>query len=396
LLTPVSRGRAQTTITIVEAPPPTFTFGSELVFELSARSSADIAEVRVFYRSGGAGRTIAGSARFDAGREVTASYAVDLATRPLPPFSQVEYWWEVLDSAGARLRTEPRTFTYEDNRFVWQSLSDGAVTVRWHAGDSAFGQAALDAAVAALAQANRDLRAPLPDEVSIYIYADEQQLRESLGRVGLAWVGGHADPALGVVIVPVAPGLDAGLRLARLIPHELTHVLIYAAVGDSAAYARVPTWLNEGLAVMNQLQPDPEYPVALAEARDAGNLLSLDSLCGAFPADPALARLAYAQSESVVRYVRGRFGAQRLNTLLAAYADGAACQAGVQNVLGLSLAELEADWLRDVIRADPATFRLRALAPWLLLAALVGLGPGLFLLLTFSARRTPARTAGPG
>ena len=125
----------------------------------------------------------------------------------------------------------------------------------------------------------------------------------------------------------------------------------------------------------------------LAAARDSQQFLSLSSLCGPF--NPAQVSLAYAESESAVRYIRERYGAEGINRLLTAYAGGADCAAGVQSSLGLSLDQLQADWQQNLAPA-PVTVqeRAQALAPWLLLAALVLLAP--FTLLLAAIRRRPA------
>jgi hypothetical protein len=90
-----------------------------------------------------------------------------------------------------------------------------------------------------------------------------------------------------------------------------------------------------------------------------------------------------------VRYIRERYGAEGINRLLTAYAGGADCAAGVQSSLGLSLDQLQADWQQNLAPA-PLTVqeRAQALAPWLLLAALVLLAP--FTLLLAAIRRRPA------
>ncbi|MGH2523123.1 MAG: peptidase MA family metallohydrolase [Anaerolineales bacterium] len=364
-----------------------------MTFQISAQSSAAIRDVTLFFRAPGDARTGVGKPTFvvelDHGSTITATYFLDLAARPLPPFAAIEYWWEIQDSAGSTLTTDKQIIFYEDNRFDWRTLAQNRVTVHWYEGDTAFGQAALDIAANALVQADRDLHVLLPERTNVYIYANAADVQEALRRAGRAWAGGHADPALGVVIVRVSPGLEGELNLGRTIPHELTHLLIYQATGEN--YARVPSWLNEGLAVLNQAQPDPDFPAALSAAREGGTLLSLSRLCAPFPADVAQAQLAYAESESIVRYIRDQHGSKSFANLLRAYADGASCEAGVERGLGISLDELEQAWLREVINTSPGTFRLPALTPWLLLAGLVLLSGGLFtLLMAFQ----PARLKG--
>lgn len=379
---------AQTGITITEEPVPSVVFGEVIVFEVAARSTAGAVttvtlNLQPADQPAFAWRTVT----FEPGASIDARATVDMAAAALPPFSPVAYWWELATDSGASATTTPATFFYEDDRFAWQTVTSGALTLHWYEGGASFGQAALDTATAAYSAANREIRAPLPERLDVYVYANTRDVQAALQRVGVAWADGHADAALGVVIVVVAPDLSAEFNLQREIPHELTHILMYRATG--ANYGRVPVWFNEGLAMLNQAQSERDFPAVLAAARDSDGFLSFSSLCGAFPADPAQARLAYAQSESFTRYLRARFGAERIHALVNGYGAGAGCAAGVEEVLDVPLATLEQQWLSDVVVADSTGARWAILAPWLIVGGLVLLGPILFFLLILR----PARRA---
>ncbi len=379
--------RAQTGPRWLDEPPPPYTFGEALAFQIVAQSDSPITAVTLFYRATGEPRALAYEALFTPGRLVTATYPINLTARTLAPFTTVEYWWELRDEAGGQLLTEPQTFYYDDNRFGWQTLTRDLTTVHWYTGDTEFGQLALDIAQHALSPANEAINATLTDPINIYIYTDEQDIHAVLTTAGQTWASGHANPVLGVVMVAARPGLEASTTLERELPHELTHLLIYNAVGGADGYARVPTWLNEGLAVINQTQPDPENPGLITAARDAQALLSLKNLCGPFPADLRQAQLAYAESESVVRFIQEQFGSRRLAALLATYADGASCESGIQRGLGLSLTELETRWLTEVVQAPPSAISAQRLWPWVILTGIVLVSLFTFLALVVSYRR---------
>jgi hypothetical protein len=324
-------------------------------------------------------------AEFQPGRRVTAQVTRDLAQQPLRPFSPLSYWWRVETASGAQVTTERATLLYADNRFEWQNIARGPITAHWYAGDLAFGQAAADAGALALPRISSDLGAPQPVRVDVYIYETVADLQAGLELNGRTWVGGHADPDLGVVLLAVPPGPEAVLGFERDLPHELTHVLIYELTQPH--YAAVPFWLNEGLAVLHETQPNPGYRLALERAQRESNLLALDSLCGGFPLDTAQATLAYAQSRSLVSYVRDRWGSGGIASLLSAYAEGATCAGGVQRALGVSLAGLENEWQRDALQVSPLRELALQFGPWLLLLSLPALA--LFGLL-FLPRRVAA------
>ncbi len=384
-------GWAQVGVTITSAPPPTYEFGQTISFDVAAESTTTISNLVLFIQEPDGTQVQWSDVDFERAKSISTTATFDLAQYTLRPFAELTYWWAVEDITGQRATSAPTTFYYEDNRFAWQRVGSGSVKVHWYSGTADFGQAALAVAAGAMALINRDIRAPLPPHLDIYLYAQTADAQAALQRLGRAWANGHADPELGVIVVVVPDDLRAEVTLQREIPHEMTHVLIYLATGEHLA--DVPTWLNEGLAGMNQGARDSQLPALLAAARDARSFLPLASLCGPFPTESNAALLAYAQSESVVRYLRDRFGSEGLFRLLGNYGRGAQCEAGLQSSLGLTLAELETDWLREAVYAPAATGS--GLVPWLVLTGLVLLGPLLLLLLTARARPAaqPPKTA---
>jgi hypothetical protein len=362
-----------------------FEFGREMVFTLEAASPNDIVEATLFLELDARSRVSVTAAEFQAGPAVTPEVRRDLRQQPIAPFSNLMYWWRVVDGAGEEVVTDRTPLLYEDNRFEWRAAEREPVTVHWHDGDAAFGQAAADTAALALAEISQDISAPPPARVDIYVYAAVADLQSGLELNGRTWVGGHADPDLGVALVAAPPGAEALLDLERDIPHELTHILVYQATAPN--YPAVPAWLNEGLAVLHEREPNPAYRIVLETARAEGRLLSLAELCGAFPLDSGEAALAYAQSASVVGYIRDRWGAAGIRRLLDAYADRATCDGGVPRALEISLAGLENDWKRDALGGDPLGAIAAQVAPWLLLLLLPGLA---LLALLLGPRRRPA------
>jgi hypothetical protein len=84
----------------------------------------------------------------------------------------------------------------------------------------------------------------------------------------------------------------------------------------------------------------------------------LEDLCNPFSPNPQIAFLAYAQSGSLVTFIRKQYGAGGIRGLLDAYAGGASCSSGVQEALNIGLADLEAAWrssLEGNQPVDPTT-----------------------------------------
>ena len=289
----------------------------------------------------------------------------------MPPFSEIEYWWVLKSDHGEENETDHRRFKYEDNRFDWHETTRDEITAHWHAGEIAFGRAAADVANTALNEIAAQLGAAKPDRLDLYIYANSEDLRTGLRLGGRDWVAGHADPDLEVVLATITPGVEQLLMMRRVIPHEITHLLIHEKVGGN--YVSVPGWLNEGLAVRNESDRNPVYAQVLDAALADESLLPLVSLCGSFPVGSDTAVLAYAQSGSLLDFVAERYGDSKISDLLAAYADGASCDGGVLRVLQTDLSGLQAEWERTELRTNPLSNLVRSSLPALLLLLLPAL-----------------------
>ena len=357
-------------VTVVESRA-SYSFAQQITFTLQAYSEAEITQVYLFFQATGNERAQSVSVAVEPSRDINVSHVHELRHSPLPPFATVTFWWQIDTAAGESLTTEAQQFQYMDNRFRWEQLNADGITVHWieGQGDPAFGQAALDIARASAEEINAELHAPKPMPLDIYIYDAQHNLSAAMVLTGREWVSGQAHPELGVAVVaiPLTEGYTS--RMMRYIPHEITHLLIYRAVSPSA-YRYIPEWLDEGLATANERLPTPEYAIALEEACAKEQFLPVEELCVPFSPNSRTALLAYAQSGSLVRFIRERYGAQGIRALLEAYGNGASCAGGVQETLDISLSGLETAW-----RAS-----LEPQAPWRPWVKQIGVWVGLWLL----------------
>jgi len=345
-----------------------YAFGQAMTFHLSGTGNEAIAEATLFFQAPEFDNTFVAAVPVGDGRSPDISHRVDLAQVRLAPFTTVTYWWVLETAGGQSITLPPQQIRYQDDQFVWQELAAGNVQVHWTGDDLALGQLALDVVAETLPR--WQAIAPLPEDVAfdLYLYPSSADVRAALRLTGRDWVGAHAHPELGVLLVTAVNSRTAATDLRQSIPHEMTHYLLYQTVGP-VAYEGLPVWLGEGLATMLEANPNPNYEAVLETAVSAQQILPFNDLCGRFPAAEDKAVLAYAQSESLTRYIQARYGNQALQTMLAAYADGLSCDAGVQRGTGLSLAELQKAWLAAQQPQTPMVYFFRQNSLWLLLLA---------------------------
>jgi hypothetical protein len=351
---PVSAASSRQVIT----DPVEYTFGDQVILRASIDSDIKIREVRAFIHSIGDPETYTGTAVLQDGQ---IKYRHDLTTEPLRAFSQVEYWFLLTPQTGASFLSNTFTFYYEDNRFDWQVHSSESFILHWYEGDFDFAQNILNAAEAGLVRASRMLVLPSIQPVNIYVYASGLEMQSTLRLGGLRWIAGHADPDLGVAVVSLPAGPDQRSEIERQIPHEVMHLLLYQSVGQ--AYYTLPTWLKEGLASANEMRPNSDYYVILSNAVEEDALIPMASLCQSFPQDNTV-YLAYAQSDSFIRYLYQQVGQTGLQNLVDSYSSGAGCENASLPVFGMSLSELEQQWRRTALNDNVLGLALEALLPW--------------------------------
>ncbi len=307
------------------------------------------------------------------GADGSTAYQYDASQHLIPPFAVIEFSYQATLTNNQSVSTGPFYFRYDDNRFAWKELNDESVIVHWYNGDDAFGQAALDAARAGLQGISQTFPVALNPPVDVYIYANFDDLVSSLTLGGRQWEAGHADPSLGIGMLAVAPSDTQSIDLQQLVPHELTHIMLYRFLGNG--FNSLPTWLEEGIASMEELYPNPDYASALDAASKNNSLLSFSDLCTSFPADSGRAYLAFAESQSFVRFLRDTYGSTGLVALTQAYADGLDCDLGATRAVGVPLNQLEARWRESVLGQNIIGVASQNLLPYLIILGLTLIVP---------------------
>jgi Peptidase MA superfamily len=316
-------------------------FPSMISFSLTAESSgAEIIEAQLLYGAARDGALTIVDLELKPGQQVEVRHELDTQLTYLPPGTEVAYRWLIRDSSGNELVTELQTFAYHDTRFDWGERTERNVTVYWYEGGEQFGDELIGAATASLDKLQSDIGAQLDKPVKIYIYANTSDMRSAMQSNEVEWVGGQANTTLGIILGTIEPGNSA--EVERIIPHELSHQVLHQAIDNP--YGGAPVWFDEGLAVYNQAQLDAGFPELVDDAASEGRLVPLEALSSSFPADPDLAYQSYAQSESVVAYIVDAYGTEKVQELVAAFSAALTAEEAVQQVLGLSIDELDTAW----------------------------------------------------
>lgn len=360
LLGPPQQARAQSGVEVTDVG--VFDdFGQHITFEGRIQSTVPVESAAIVFSDNY--DEIVRRFPVEVGDGGIVSYRYDASQNVLRPFVTINFWFEATLQNGETFKSDNYRVQYIDDRFTWQQQVDGPIRLHWYEGDAAFGDALLDVARRSLNAVNALIPASADAPLDVYVYASTTDLQSALFLGGEDWQGGHANPKLGVVLLAITPGPGQSIEMETLVPHELAHVMLYRSLGEG--YDALPVWLSEGIASLAELYPNPDYEQALVTASRNGSLLPVENLCVTFPLDASGAFLAYAESQSFVRFLRDTYGTSGLYSLASAYADGLNCDQGVVRTLGTSLASLDTRWRESVLGENVAGVFLRNMLPYL-------------------------------
>ena len=275
-------------------------FPDGIRFSITARSSEEIDDIRVHFRTIGASR---GSAyrvvEFEPGTEVTGEVLLRSGGAGfIPPGTRIKYSFEVRDKGGGELRTPDQEFTYLDNRFEWETLSSGPVTV-YSYGDKADQQLKV---VLATAQATLERMAPvlgfeLTEPFSIVSYPSYSDMTAAIPFRAQAVSDQLITEGLAFTDERVLLVHSGDARVEATVSHEFTHLLVAEATGHIRG--ELPAWLNEGLAEFGNIDTNQGYDAALRRGINSNrvNPLWYQRRFGGTPDDIII---AYGQASSVV------------------------------------------------------------------------------------------------
>ncbi len=267
------------------------------------------------------------------------------------PGAEIEYQFEVRSSDGTA-HTSTSTVTYIDPNLPWQTQSEGLVDIWWHAGGDSLAIDAVRGIRRGLAALEEDFGLELQRRTRLVFYADGDRMRADMGGGTRPWVGGVAAARFNLIVLYASEFEWGRTTLPSTIAHELTHIAIEHAIGEPPR--NVPSWLHEGVAtvVESAVGERFSYQDIVDTAFEADRLISLRGLTGSFPVRSGGALLAYAQSNSFVRFIIDRWGESTITEILGAYREGASQDRALRQAIGLNLNALEAEWLATLDQTD--------------------------------------------
>lgn len=334
--------QAREDITLLDSSTEVF-FPSAIVFKVKAQSQSNITRIRLLYqveRMNYAHVVSEAWPDFVPSPKVETQWLWDMRKASIPAGTTIRYRWTIENQSGHELVTNSYTFQFQDLRYHWQKLTMDQVTLFWYKGSESFARGLLTACEQALNRLYQNTGTRLEKPVSIYIYANSQDLRAAM-IFPREWTGGVAFPEFSTITIGVSTSqLNWG---KRAVAHELGHMVIHQ-VTFSPYSASLPVWLNEGLAMYAEGETDTYLEALLRKAVSQGRLFSVRSLSSPFSAKPEDAYLSYAQSQSLVEFLIQNYGKDKILQLLYLLKEGNSCDEALSQVYEFDQAGLDKLW----------------------------------------------------
>jgi hypothetical protein len=321
-------------------------FPDGVVFHVSATSDAEITEATLRYQVAPDGSRAYGVAECTGVTSVDCSFNLESESGSfLIPGAEITYFWELTDAAGNHLETDPIVYVYEDNRFSWQSMTEGNLTVWFYSADEDEVRNVLQVGLETLDRMGSLLGAKIDTPVKVFYYGSAQDMQEAIGV--------QADtPDRGVITLGEVVFSDTALVSADVSPldilrHELTHVVMRKAT--EGALVEVPAWLEEGTAVYAQNNRLGGVESALEQAIARNEPFSVRALTSSSLGQMgANVSLFYGQSWSLVSFLIDEFEPDDFRQLFAELRGGATVDEALQRVYGFDQDGLDNAWRQSV------------------------------------------------
>lgn len=331
-------------------------FPDGLRFYIDAESASDIDEIRVYVRKlGQSSRRTYRTVEFEPGNAISgeALFQSKTSNEYIPTGTRLEYHFDIRTVDGEQFETEPETLVYLNTGLNWDVKSSGLINVYYYQYDQLSEVRA--EAVLLVADETYQLMGPilgveLTEPMNIVVYSNYDHMREALrpsSRVAARHLRtlGQAFADERTLLVDGSSDPFVGDNTLTTTAHEFTHLLVADAAGS--AYSQVHLWLNEGLAVYSERQPNNEYERYMEFAIENDRVPPLAGL-RTFAGTPQETLQAYGQGHAVASYMLENYDQSLMAELFGAIRTTHNFEKALIAAYGVTVPDLDNEWRESV------------------------------------------------
>ncbi|MBD3181926.1 hypothetical protein GF312_06530 [Candidatus Poribacteria bacterium] len=186
-----------------------------------------------------------------------------------------------------------------------------------------------------------------PRKIAIWFFESRKNFHMTARAPIQDWAAGYAYPLHARIAIKDPSSLEnRRINLTHLLKHEITHVIFGLYMGDNLE--KVPTWFNEGIAMYgaDEWSYGEYWTILMGTLSDS--IIPLKEISYTFPRGESKARLAYAQSSSVINFIVERYGHPALRECIRLMASGYSFNRAMNISMGISVDWLEHTWLNSI------------------------------------------------
>ena len=184
-------------------------------------------------------------------------------------------------------------------------------------------------------------------KITIWFFESKRDFRRAFNAPIEDWAAGYAYPlSARIVIHNPTNAANRKISLEHLVKHEITHVVFGLYLGQNLQ--NVPRWFNEGVAMYEADQWNQSENWTMLTASLSHSLIPLYQLADVFPRDESSARVAYAESCSIVMFMVKEYGRESLKECIRALAEGNGIDESMAIATGIDTGWLEKKWLEEI------------------------------------------------
>ncbi len=194
----------------------------------------------------------------------------------------------------------------------------------------------------------KDFGITLRERVTIFLISDlKEHPRLSFLDAEPEWVSGSAYPSDYLMVIRTNKlGKYPELDISSVFVHELSHIFLHHALKDSPVF--VPSWFNEGIAMLEARKWGMRDSYELASTLIIGHYIPLRDLRGRFPRESYEARRAYVESFSFLTYLAENYGEPLIWLVVSRMKEGQDFDKSFFIVFGEELRRVEEKWISQV------------------------------------------------
>jgi hypothetical protein len=281
------------------------------------------------------------------------SYYLNAISQDIFPFTPFEVEWTVKDSQGRTATTGRQVVSGYDPRFNWEKMESEKwdITIYIHNSNPSFKNLIFDTAERSAKFMEQDFNLHLTKPIIVVIYNSDSEVQDYYIDF-TENTGGLAIPDIGLTIQIISDGYGVEDWINDVLPHEISHLYFHQATEGKPA----PSWLNEGLAQVNEFWMDPDYVAYINESlKEAQPLPNLRRLESNFNSEQWSAQ-DYDMAYSITSYIIEAYGKESIHAILMKYADGTGREKAFKDVLGIDFDTLYDNWFAvSILGQDVST-----------------------------------------